>query len=92
MKVSGEDTTGYEKDGAKLLVGTRNGAVIEISLGSEFRTLQASPGELGRDIEKPGEIYDRKETYQVMISNQANQENSVSSKRVDEQSLEPNHD
>lgn len=66
MKVGSEITTGYEKDGTKLLLGTRNGAVIEISLGSEFKTLQATPGELGRDIEKLGEIYDRKETYQVL--------------------------
>jgi hypothetical protein len=91
MKVSGEDTTGYEKDGAKLLVGTRNGAVIEISLGSEFRTLQASPGEIGRDIEKPGEIYDRKETYQVTGSDQANQEDRFPSERLDEQPCKPGH-
>jgi hypothetical protein len=78
MNVSGEVTTGYEKDGTKLLLGTRNGAVIEVTLGSEFKTLQASPGELGRDIEKPGEIYDKKETYQVKYIQSANQEDSVS--------------
>lgn len=65
MNINNEMTTGYEKDGAKLLLSTRNGAVIEISLGTQFQTLQATPGEIGMDVEKPGEIYEKKETYQV---------------------------
>src|SRR3990167_600136 len=49
-----------------MLLATRSGAVIEITLGTEFKTLQATPGEMGRDVEKPGDIYEKKETYQEM--------------------------
>jgi WD40 repeat protein len=66
LNIDNIETTGYEKDGAKLLIATRNGAVIEISLGTKLEGLQATPGEIGMDIEKPGEIYEKKETYQQL--------------------------
>ena len=47
-----------------LLLCTRNGTVIEISIGSEFVKMQATPGEIGRDVERPGDMYERKENYQ----------------------------
>ena len=49
-----------------MLLGTRSGTLIEITLGTEFKTLQATPGEMGRDVERPGDIYEKKETYQEM--------------------------
>ena len=80
MNINNEMTTGYEKDGAKLLLSTRNGAVIEISLGTEFQTLQATPGQIGMDVETEGEIYEKKETYQVIWSNPANKKACFSPK------------
>jgi WD40 repeat protein len=70
-----------------LLLGTRNGTIIEISLSSEFKKLQAAPGEMGRDIEKPGDVYEKKETYQeikkiifharIIMNNHASQQQNT---------------
>lgn len=40
--------------------------MVELSLSKEFIELKANPGELGRDLESDGDLYDGKDNYKII--------------------------